>query len=54
VSLEEIEVTEMTVQEIEKELARIKDEGNQEFKNKQFLMAGSKFTEGINLYQKHQ
>lgn len=28
----------------------IKDSGNKEFKNKSYIMAISKFTEGINLY----
>jgi len=44
----------MSVEEIEKEMVRVKDEGNKEFKVKSFLMAGSKFTEGINLYNKYK
>jgi len=36
------------------EFVRIKDEGNQEFKDKSFLMAASKFTEGISIYKKHE
>lgn len=54
VSLDDISLTEMTGEEITKELIRVKDEGNVEFKSKSFLMAGSKFTEGIALYLKHE
>ena len=33
---------------------KIKEEGNAEFKDKSFLMAASKFTEGINIYKKNE
>jgi tetratricopeptide (TPR) repeat protein len=44
----------MTIAEINSELTRIKDEGNAEFKNKMFVMAGSKFSEGINIFKQNQ
>ena len=44
----------MTVEELEKKLVEIKTEGNKEFGDKVFVMAASKFTEGITLYQKHK
>ena len=43
----------MTATEINLRLAVIKDEGNGFFKQKSFMMAGAKFTEGINLYKKN-
>lgn len=54
VSLEDITLEEMSDADMEKRLTEIKDEGNVEFKAKSFLMAGSKFGEGITLYQKHE
>jgi len=54
VSLDDITLSEMTAADMEKRLTEIKDEGNVDFKAKSFLMAGSKFTEGINLYTKHE
>ena len=54
VSLDDITLSEMTAADMEKRLTEVKDEGNVEFKAKSFLMAGSKFTEGIVLYQKHE
>lgn len=54
VSLEDITLSEMTAADMEKRLTEIKDEGNVDFKAKSFLMAGSKFSEGITLYQKHE
>lgn len=44
----------MTASELDKQLGVCKDEGNAEYKAKSYLMAGSKFTEGITLYQKHE
>lgn len=44
----------MTIQELEKKLVAIKTEGNKEFGEKIFVMAASKFTEGITLYEKHK
>lgn len=43
----------LSVDQLTTEFARIKDEGNKEFKDKSFLMAASKFTEGISIYKKH-
>jgi len=31
-----------------------KNQGNEEFKAKSFVMAGSKFTEGISIFTKHE
>jgi len=44
----------MSVSELNTEFARIKEEGNTEFKAKSFMMAASKFTEGINIYLKNK
>lgn len=45
---------EITIEELEKKLVAIKTEGNKEFGDKIFVMAASKFTEGITLYEKHK
>ena len=44
----------MTIEELEKKLIAIKTDGNKEFGEKIFVMAASKFTEGITLYEKHK
>ena len=44
----------MTVEELDKRFAAIKDAGNGEYKAKSYVMAASKFTEGVNLYQKNE
>lgn len=44
----------MTNEEISNELVRIKDEGNVEFKAKNYLAAAEKFTEGTSLYLKNE
>lgn len=43
----------MTIAKLNQILLKIKDDGNAEYKNQVYMMAASKFTEGINLYLKH-
>ena len=45
---------EMSVQELDAKLGEIKDQANVEYKNKIYVMAIAKFTEGITLYHKHK
>ena len=40
--------------ELNEKFLKIKDEGNEEYKAKSYLMAVSKFTEGISLYEKNK
>ena len=44
----------MTVADLDQKFTQIKDEGNTEYKAKSFVMAASKFTEGINTFLKHE
>lgn len=44
----------VTIEELEIKLTEIKAAGNKEFGDKIFVMAASKFTEGITLYEKHK
>lgn len=39
---------------LSKRLGEIKDEGNQAFKTKSYVMAASKFTEGITMFKKNE
>mmetsp|Transcript_34737 Transcript_34737/g.53346 ORF Transcript_34737/g.53346 Transcript_34737/m.53346 type:complete len:405 (-) Transcript_34737:500-1714(-) len=50
----EEEPKEASAEELSAEFVRIKDEGNKEYKIKSFLMAGAKFTEGINIFKKNE
>jgi tetratricopeptide (TPR) repeat protein len=52
--VEEEEEPKLSVDELDKMFAKIKDEGNTEYKAKSFVMAASKFTEGINSYLKYE
>lgn len=51
---EEDEDKKLSVKEITELFIKIKEEGNAEFKDKSFLMAASKFTEGISIYKKNE
>jgi hypothetical protein len=43
----------LNIDQISAEFIRIKEEGNKEFKDKSFLMAAAKFTEGVSIYKKY-
>ena len=51
---DEAKEVELTEEELNTQLGSIKDEANVEYKNKSYLMAIAKFTEGITLYHKHK
>ena len=44
----------MSLADLDQKFSQIKDEGNAEYKAKSYVMAASKFTEGINLYLKNE
>lgn len=44
----------LSVEEISELFIKIKEEGNAEFKDKSYLMAASKFTEGISVFKKNE
>ena len=46
--------SEYTDEELSKKFVEVKDQGNGEYKAKSFVMAASKFSEGISVFLKHE